>query len=113
MSELTEWIKTYYGIFILIGMIIILLGWSSFLRFVDKKKKKMASELPPPPPIMHNLNINAHQSNVPNPLFEPLFPEQEGLFEDIRSKDSLNHFQEQKIFAEKQINHIKEEGKKW
>lgn len=97
MVSITEWIRAYYGVVILIGFFMILLFWNSFMHFIKKNKAKAGSSFMQPMP------------GIEDSLFSL---EQEGLFEDIRGKDALDNFQEQKVFAEKQIKQIKEEGKR-
>src|SRR3990167_8774670 len=90
-----EFLRTYYGFVILGVVVILLLFWNLIINHIKKFKAKNTNNLP--------------QSGLNDALFSL---EQESLFEDIQSKDSLDNFQEQRILAEKQIKQIKEDGKK-
>ncbi len=90
-----EFLRAYYGFIILGVVVILLLAWNSAVRYIKKSKAKNLDILP--------------QSGLDDALFSL---EQESLFEDIQGKDALDSFQEQRAMAEKQINKIKEDGKK-
>src|SRR3990167_4567483 len=90
-----EFLRTYYGFVILGVVVILLLFWNLIINHIKKFKAKNTNNLP--------------QSGLNDALFSL---EQESLFEDIQSKDTLDNFQEQRMLAEKQIKQIKEDGKK-
>jgi len=93
--NIEEFLRAYYGFIILGVVVILLLFWNFIINRIKRIKKKVMDE-----PLSPGLD-------------DALFSlEQEGLFEEIQNKDTLNNFQEQRILAEKRIKQIKEEGKK-
>ena len=96
MSTAAEWLRDYYGILILVVIILLIFFWGSLMRFLRKPKKNKAADFRPIPEMESTLFGVGEQ----------------GLFEEIQSKDTITNFSEQRESAERQIKQIKEEGKK-
>lgn len=96
MNVIFEWIRYNYGMIIFFLVILFILFSRSIIKFFIKKSVKKEDE--------KTVYISK----------EPTFDlgDESGLFDDIKNKDTLDNFQEQKVSAEKQIMQIKEEGKK-